>query len=166
MSVGRLDTNATGLLFFTNDGALANKLMHPSAQIEQEYAVRVLGEVTDEQLQALQKGVRLEHGTGKFDEIREAGGEGANRWYHVVLKAGGNREVRGLWEAVGHTVSRLIRVRYGAISLPRNLPRGSWRDATEEETDILMTAVGLRAGTKKSRPKLSLSKPRGNRRQH
>jgi len=165
VSVGRLDTNTTGLLIFTNDGALANKLMHPSAEIEQEYAVRVLGQATDEQLQAMQKGVRLEQGTGKFDEIREAGGEGANRWYHVVLKGGGNREVRGLWEAVGHTVSRLTRVRFGAISLPRNLPRGTWRDATEEELSALLSAVGMQRVSKKPahsgpRRKLTLSKPR------
>lgn len=162
VSVGRLDTNTSGLLLFTNDGALANKLMHPSTQMEQEYAVRVLGQVTDEQLQALQKGVRLEQGMGKFDAIQEAGGEGANRWYHVVLKAGGNREVRGLWETLGHTVSRLIRVRYGALSLPRDLPRGAWRDATEEETKILLSEAGMQVTAMKSpgpRKKLTLSKP-------
>lgn len=160
VSVGRLDTKATGLLLFTNDGVLANKLMHPSAQVEQEYAVRVLGQVTDEQLQALQKGVRLEQGTGKFDEVREAGGEGANRWYHVVVKAGGNREVRGLWEAIGHTVSRLIRVRYGILSLPRDLPRGTWRDATEEETKVLMSMAGIQATPPKPRKKLGLPRSR------
>jgi 23S rRNA pseudouridine2605 synthase len=158
VSVGRLDTNTSGLLLFTNDGNLANKLMHPSTQMEREYAVRVLGKVTDEQLEALKKGVRLEDGMGRFYEIREAGGEGANHWYHVILREGRNREVRRLWEAVGITVSRLIRIRYGALGLPRNLPRGTWRDATEEELNLLLTAVGM--GAVKPRKKLSLSKPR------
>ena len=171
VSVGRLDTNTSGLLIFTNDGALANKLMHPSSELEREYAVRVLGKVTDEQLQALQKGVRLEDGMAKFDEIREAGGEGANHWYHVILKEGRNREVRRLWDAVGVTVSRLIRVRFGALSLPRNLPRGAWRDATQEEMDALVSAAGMPVATKKPgrsgpRKKLTLSKPRRTSRHH
>jgi 23S rRNA pseudouridine2605 synthase len=159
--VGRLDTNTSGLLIFTNDGALANKLMHPSTEMEREYAVRVLGKVTDEQVAALKKGVRLEDGMGKFDEITEAGGEGANHWYHVILREGRNREVRRLWDAVGVTVSRLIRVRYGSLSLPRNLPRGAWRDATQEETDALMTGAGLAhndADARKPRKKLHLPK--------
>jgi 23S rRNA pseudouridine2605 synthase len=171
VSVGRLDTNTSGLLIFTNDGALANKLMHPSSELEREYAVRVLGKVTDEQLQALQKGVRLEDGMAKFDEIREAGGEGANHWYHVILKEGRNREVRRLWDAVGITVSRLIRVRFGALNLPRNLPRGAWRDATQEEMDTLASAAGMPVAAKKPgrsgpRKKLTLSKPRRTPRHH
>ena len=164
VSVGRLDTNTSGLLIFTNDGALANKLMHPSAEVEREYAVRVLGKVNDEQLLALKRGVSLEDGVGKFDDIQEAGGEGANHWYHVTLKEGRNREVRRLWEAIGLTVSRLIRIRYGSMSLPRNLPRGAWRDATEEETQALMTVAGLArsdTGTRKPRRKLSLRKGKG-----
>ena len=165
VSVGRLDTNTSGLLIFTNDGALANKLMHPSTQMEREYAVRVLGKVTDEQVAALKKGVRLEDGMGKFDEITEAGGEGANHWYHVILREGRNREVRRLWDAVGVTVSRLIRIRYGTLSLPRNLPRGAWRDTTQEETDALVSAAGMSVTTKKParsgpRKRLSLTKPR------
>lgn len=166
VSVGRLDTNTSGLLLFTNDGELANKLMHPSAEVEREYAVRVLGQVTEEKLAALKKGVRLEDGMGKFDEIVEAGGEGANRWYHVVLREGRNREVRRLWEAVDLTVSRLIRIRYGALSLPRNLPRGAWRDATEEEMNALLgsarmpAAPSKRPAQKAPRKKLTLSKPR------
>lgn len=169
VSVGRLDTNTSGLLIFTNDGALANKLMHPSAEVEREYAVRVLGKVNDEQLLALKRGVSLEDGVGKFDDIQEAGGEGANHWYHVTLKEGRNREVRRLWEAIGLTVSRLIRVRYGSMSLPRNLPRGAWRDATEEEVGALLEVAKMPATTKKKpgrsgpRKKLTLSKPkRGN----
>lgn len=166
VSVGRLDTNTSGLLIFTNDGALANKLMHPSAEVEREYAVRVLGKVTDEVLLDLKRGVSLEDGLAKFDDIRDAGGDGANRWYHVILKEGRNREVRRLWEAVGLTVSRLIRVRYGSLSLPRNLPRGAWRDATEEETRELLAAAKMPTeATKKParsgpRKKLTLSKPR------
>ena len=159
VSVGRLDTNTSGLLIFTNDGGLANKLMHPSSQIEREYAVRVLGKVTDEQLTMLKKGVRLEDGMGKFDEITEAGGEGANHWYHVILREGRNREVRRLWEAVGLTVSRLIRVRFGTLALPRNLPRGAWRDATEEEISGLSSAAGMTATASASKPK-SKSKSR------
>jgi 23S rRNA pseudouridine2605 synthase len=166
VSVGRLDTNTSGLLIFTNDGALANKLMHPSTEMEREYAVRVLGKVSDEQLAALKKGVRLEDGMGKFDEIKEAGGDGANHWYHVILREGRNREVRRLWDAVGVTVSRLIRIRYGTLSLPRNLPRGAWRDATEEEMSMLASAAGMPVAAKKKPPrssgprkKLTLSKP-------
>ena len=160
VSVGRLDTNTSGLLIFTNDGALANKLMHPSSQIEREYAVRVLGKVTDEQLAMLKKGVRLEDGMARFDDIAEAGGEGANHWYHVTLREGRNREVRRLWEAVGLTVSRLIRVRFGTLALPRNLPRGAWRDATEEEISGLSTAAGISLSASASKPK-SKSRSRG-----
>jgi len=170
VSVGRLDTNTSGLLIFTNDGALANKLMHPSSEIEREYAVRVLGKVTDEQLALLQRGVKLEDGMAKFDDIREAGGEGANHWYHVVLREGRNREVRRLWEAIGLTVSRLIRVRFGDLALPRDLPRGSWRDATEEESRALFAAAHMPVAPSKPRTgprkKLSLSKPRRNARHH
>ncbi|HET7176422.1 MAG TPA: 23S rRNA pseudouridine(2605) synthase RluB [Gammaproteobacteria bacterium] len=164
VSVGRLDTNTSGLLIFTNDGALANKLMHPSSEIEREYAVRVLGQVSEEQLKLLQRGVKLEDGMAAFDDIREAGGEGANRWYHVTLKEGRNREVRRLWEAVGLTVSRLIRVRFGNLGLPRNLPRGTWRDATEEEVGELLAAAKMPATAPRPKPgfrkKLTLSKPR------
>ncbi len=164
VSVGRLDTNTSGLLIFTNDGGLANKLMHPSSEIEREYAVRVLGKVTDEQLALLQRGVQLEDGMASFDAISDAGGEGANHWYHVTLKEGRNREVRRLWEAVGLTVSRLIRVRFGELGLPRDLSRGSWRDATDEEMKALLMAARMPTAAVKPRTgprkKLTLSKPR------
>lgn len=143
ISIGRLDFNTSGLLLFTNDGELANRLMHPAHEIEREYAVRVLGKITDEQLAALTKGVRLEDGMAKFDAVRDAGGEGANHWYHVTLKEGRNREVRRLWETAGVTVSRLIRIRYGTLSLPRNLPRGGCREATEEELHALLELAGV-----------------------
>lgn len=149
VSIGRLDFNTSGLLLFTNDGELANRLMHPSREIEREYAVRVLGGVNGEQLNALTRGVSLDEGPAKFDSLREAGGEGVNRWYHVTLKEGRNREVRRLWEAVGAKVSRLIRVRYGEIALSRNLPRGGWRDSTEEELRALLELAGLQQASAK-----------------
>jgi len=167
VSVGRLDTNTSGLLIFTNDGELANRLTHPSAGLEQEFAVRVLGAVSEEQLAQLTRGVKLEQGMGRFDTVREAGGEGANRWYHVTLKEGRNKDIRALWEALGANVSRLIRVRYGSLSLPRHLPRGVWREATDEETAMLLAAVQMPAEEPKvpaPRKTLKLSKIRRKRR--
>ena len=142
IAVGRLDLTTQGLLLVTNDGELTNRLMHPSSQIEREYAVRVLGEVAPEMLKRLREGVTLEDGVARFDDLREAGGEGANRWYHVVLREGRNREVRRLWESQGVTVSRLTRVRYGPVALRRGLHPGRWDELDETQIGALLAAVG------------------------
>ena len=151
IAVGRLDLNTQGLLLLTNDGELANRLMHPSSQIEREYAVRVLGEVPPEMLKRLREGVTLEDGVARFDEIREAGGEGANHWYHVILREGRHREVRRLWESQGVTVSRLTRVRYGPVTLRRGLHPGHWDELDEAQIAELLQAVGY-APPPESRP--------------
>jgi 23S rRNA pseudouridine2605 synthase len=143
IAIGRLDLNTSGLLLFTNDGELANRLMHPKFELEREYAVRVNGEVTEEALQQLQTGIALDDGMAHFDSIRFSGGEGFNQWYHVTLKEGRNREVRRLWEAIGCQVSRLIRVRYGLVVLPRALRRGAWMELDVEQLRELEKSVGL-----------------------
>lgn len=139
--VGRLDINTTGLLLFTNNGELAHRLMHPSQGLEREYAVRVYGRVDQQMLARLKKGVMLDDGMANFQTIEDAGGEGANHWYHVVLMRGRNREVKRLWESQGITVSRLIRIRYGAIKLSNNLPIGKYRFATQEELRALQSLL-------------------------
>ena len=144
IAVGRLDVNSAGLLLFTTDGELANKLMHPSSVIEREYAVRVHGQVTEEMIKQLVNGVTLEDGPARFEEVVASGGEGANRWYHLVIMEGRKREVRRLWEAVGATVSRLKRVRYGPIILDSKVKVGQWRELEPEERKALMAAAGLK----------------------
>lgn len=143
INVGRLDINTSGLLLFTNDGELANRLMHPSYEIEREYAVRVHGQVSPEILQQLKQGVMLEDGLAHFDEITDAGGEGTNHWYHVVLREGRQREVRRLWESQGVQVSRLIRVRFGDTNLPRFLVRGRTLELEKDVVARIRKSVGL-----------------------
>lgn len=142
VAVGRLDINSQGLMLFTTDGDFANTLMHPSSEIEREYAVRIHGEVTDEMLENLKTGVALVDGLAKFDEIIDAGGEGTNHWYHVILREGRKREVRRMWETQGVQVSRLMRVRYGSVHLPRELKTGSWLELNKETIDIISKSVG------------------------
>lgn len=144
INVGRLDINTTGLLMFTTDGELANRLMHPSYNMDREYAVRVRGEVTEEMLENLKKGVTLEDGFAKFTDIQVAPeGDGLNRWYHCVVMEGRNREVRRLWESQGVVVSRLKRVRFGPVFLTADISVGRWREMNQAEVDILSKETGL-----------------------
>lgn len=143
INIGRLDINTSGLLLFTTDGELANRLMHPSNEVEREYAVRVFGQVTPQQLAQLKKGVQLEDGLARFKAIKAQGGEGINQWYNVVLTEGRNREVRRMWEAIGVQVSRLLRVRYGNIVLPNRLHRGSWLELDLMTVNYLRELVQL-----------------------
>lgn len=144
IAVGRLDMNTEGLLLFTTSGELANRLMHPRSQVEREYAVRIFGELSEEAQGKLTEGVMLEDGLAKFERIEPAGGDGANRWVRVVINEGRNREVRRMFEAVGVTVSRLIRIRYGMIALPSTLRRGQSVDLSIQEVGELCRSVGLR----------------------
>lgn len=141
-SVGRLDLNTEGLLLFTSSGELANRLMHPRFGLEREYAVRVLGALSNEEKQRLLEGVRLDDGMAQFGTIEDGGGEGSNCWYRVTISEGRNREVRRLFESVGHAVSRLIRIRYGAMVLPRGLKRGAWMELDERDIRALFQAAG------------------------
>jgi len=137
IAVGRLDINTSGLLLVTNNGELANRLMHPSTQVEREYAVRILGEVSDATLARLKEGVELEDGMAKFDDIHFFGGEGANKWYNVIVAEGRNRLVRRLWESQQVVVSRLMRVRYGPVVLPERLKARTFYELTDKELELL-----------------------------
>ncbi|WP_256849229.1 23S rRNA pseudouridine(2605) synthase RluB [Pantoea sp. Fr-CA_6] len=143
IAVGRLDVNTCGLMLFTTDGELANRLMHPSREVEREYAVRVFGQVDDDKIRQLSKGVQLEDGPAAFKTLKFGGGEGINQWYNVTLTEGRNREVRRLWEAVGVQVSRLMRVRYGDITLPKGLPRGGWTELDLPAVNYLRNLVEM-----------------------
>jgi 23S rRNA pseudouridine2605 synthase len=134
--------NTEGLLLFTSSGELANRLMHPRFGLEREYAVRVLGALSAEEKNKLLSGVQLDDGPAQFSSIEDGGGEGSNHWYRVTISEGRNREVRRMMEAVGHAVSRLIRIRYGAMMLPRGLKRGAWMELDEADIRALMRAVG------------------------
>ena len=138
LAVGRLDYNTSGLLIFTTSGELCNRLMHPRYEVEREYAVRIIGKPSDEQFKQLKKGVRLEDGMARFDVIEERGGRGLNNWYRVVLREGRNRIVRRMFDAIGYRVSRLMRVRFGIVSLPFGLRRGAWREADEAQTAAIL----------------------------
>lgn len=143
IAVGRLDINTSGLILVTNNGELANRLMHPSRQVEREYAVRILGEVDEAMMQRLRDGVELEDGPAHFDEVRFYAGEGANKWFYVTVKQGRNRLVRRLWESQGVKVSRLIRVRYGDVTLPEKVRAHSFYELEAVELQALLEFVEL-----------------------
>jgi len=152
-SVGRLDLNTEGLLLFTNSGELANRLMHPRFGLEREYAVRALGALSDEERQRLLDGVTLADGPAQFKSIKaEGASEGVNQWYRVTIAEGRNREVRRMFEAVGHAVSRLIRIRYGAMLLPRGLRRGHWMELHERDIQALGEVAGVSRATLRGSP--------------
>ncbi len=142
LAVGRLDYNTSGLLIFTTSGELCNRLMHPRYEVEREYAVRIIGKLSEEQFRQLKKGVRLEDGMARFDLIEERGGRGLNNWYRVVLREGRNRIVRRMFDAVGFRVSRLMRVRFGVVSLPFGLRRGTWREMDDTQTGAVLEWSG------------------------
>jgi 23S rRNA pseudouridine2605 synthase len=148
IAVGRLDINTSGLLLFTDSGDLANRLMHPSSQAAREYAVRIYGSLTPEVLKSLTEGVELDDGPARFDAITDAGGEGRNHWYHVSLSEGRNRIVRRIWESQGIEVSRLTRIGYAGVELPRRLRAGRWEFLEADDLKALHTTAGLYTGNK------------------
>lgn len=152
IAIGRLDFNSCGLLLFTTSGELANRLMHPRYGLEREYAVRILGELSEEAAERLTTGIELGDGTARFLRLLAAGGEGANRWYNVTLTEGRNREVRRMFEAVGVTVSRLMRVRYGPVALPSSLKRGQVRELEPEVVAKLLAVLASQPATGEPEP--------------
>ena len=159
-AVGRLDLNTEGLLLFTSSGELANKLMHPRFGLEREYAVRVLGALSNIEKEKLLSGVNLEDGMAQFGSLEDGGGEGANCWYRVTIQEGRNREVRRMFEAVGHAVSRLIRIRYGKMVLPRGLKRGEWMELDAADIDQLTRSAGAsHLGAAKTPHQATVAKP-------
>lgn len=165
LAVGRLDFNTEGLLLFTTSGDLANRLMHPRYNIDREYAVRTLGELEEGMRQKLLAGVELDDGLASFSKVQDGGGEGINKWYRVVIGEGRNREVRRMFEAVGLTVSRLIRTRYGAMTLPTGLKRGRWEELQDNDVRALMAAFGVeKKGGGDSNAKGKGGKPQGGNR--
>ena len=162
ISIGRLDFNTSGLLIFTSNGELANKMMHPKYEVDREYSVRILGEVSEEQIKKFTKGIDLDDGTAKFESISFEGGEGANKWYRVVLKEGKNREVRRMFEYFNLTVSRLIRVRFGIVILPSHVKRGMYTELTQAEVSRLLEKHGMNSNDF-NKPQLSNQKKRNRR---
>jgi len=143
VAIGRLDISTTGLLILTTDGELAHAMMHPSSNVDREYACRIRGQVSAEQLENLRRGVELNDGPASFSDIQEAGGSGENHWYHVTIMEGRNREVRRLWESQGLLISRLKRVRYGAAFLPKRLNMGKWSEISAGDLQVLREDIGL-----------------------
>ncbi len=160
VSIGRLDLNTEGLLLLTNSGELANLLMHPRFGFERTYAARVLGALSNNEQQKLLNGVKLKDGIAKFNSIAQAGGKGANCWYHVKISEGRNREVRRIFESLGHAVSRLIRIQYGPITLPRYLRRGKWIELKQPALQDLLVKVGMSEYQKETAPQQQKSKPK------